>query len=469
VRSYPLAVAKLLALLLAPGVTWAGEAVSLETDPVLARLVEETLAARPELRQAEASLRADRERVSQVGALPDPVLQLGIQNDGFQEIAIGKMETSYWLVMLSQTFPWPGKRGLRSDVARRSADEGEAALSRARLGAEGDVRRAYLDLLVARDRLGLLSRLELVWRKSADLARARYESGQAAQSDLLRAQLEQNRLRQRRFVLEAQEHTAVQRLDRLRQRPLGEPIATSLSLREVTLAPALGDAAALDDALTRSPELARARSESARTAAAVDLARRERFPDLTVSAGIMPRGPLDPMWQANLYIPIPVWGGSKQGRAVAEGEARSEVGARGAEAIEAELRLRVAERQAAGAALADTVRLYREGLLVQSRATLESTLAQYAVGRVTFASVLEANAGYVSDEEGHLGAVADAERLAIATREVSLDPVGLVAGSGGGGAIPGAGSTGGSSGSAPAAAAGGASSGAQSSGMAPGM
>ena len=63
-------------------------------------------------------MRAERERVPQAGALPDPVLSLGIQNDGFDEIMIGKMETSFYQVMLSQGLPWPGKRGLRTDVAR---------------------------------------------------------------------------------------------------------------------------------------------------------------------------------------------------------------------------------------------------------------------------------------------------------------------------------------------------------------
>ena len=58
---------------------------------------------------------------------------------------------------------------------------------------------------------------------------------------------------------------------------------------------------------------------------------------------------------------------------------------------------------------------------MQSRATADSTLAQYRVGKVTFASVLEANAGYINDEESFLAAVADAQRIAIAAAEVSLE------------------------------------------------
>jgi outer membrane protein TolC len=204
----------------------------------------------------------------------------------------------------------------------------------------------------------------------------------------------------------------------------------------------------------------------------VDLARRERFPDLAVQAGVMPRGELEPMWTLGVSIGLPIWSSRKQGRAVAESEARAQAGARAQEAVEQILGLRVAERRTAALALLDTVRLYREGLLVQSRATAESTLAQYKVGKVTFASVLEANAGYIADEESFLGTVADAQRVAIATDEVSLESTAGPAAVAAGGGMPGAGATagGGRGPSSPAAAGGGAEAApAASSGMGSGM
>lgn len=416
-------------------------ATALPTDPVLARLIEESVSARPELQQAEAAVRAERERIPQAGALPDPVLSLGIQNDGFKDIQVGKAETSWYQVMLSQGLPWPGKLGLRTDVARIAADEAGARLARSRLTTEADVRRAYTDLLLARDRLDLLKLLEDIWQSSAGIARARYESGDGAQSDVLRAQLELNRLRQLRWALEAQERTSVQTLNRLRARPVDEPVATTASLKKAELPELLPADAALADALARSPELTQSRLAAARATTSVALARRERYPDLAVQAGVMPRGSLETMWLAGISIGLPVWSSRKQSRAVAENEARADASNRSAEATEQVLRLRVAERRAAYGALLETVRIFREGLLVQSRATAESTLAQYRVGRVTFASVLEANAGYIRDEESHLSAVAEAQRVAIAGVEVSLDPVGI-AGAGGGsatGAMPGTG------------------------------
>src|SRR5512134_3466787 len=71
-------------------------------DPVLAGLIRDSVASRPELAAIEARTRAARERVAQAEAFPDPTLSLGIQNDGFDRIAIGEMETSFISIMLSQ-------------------------------------------------------------------------------------------------------------------------------------------------------------------------------------------------------------------------------------------------------------------------------------------------------------------------------------------------------------------------------
>jgi cobalt-zinc-cadmium efflux system outer membrane protein len=400
------------------------KAPELPTDPLLATLIEQSLTVLPELAQARASVKADRERVPQAGALPDPMLQLGVQNDGFTSWEVGKMETSYYSIMASQTLPWPGKLRLKSEVAELGANQAEENVARVRLSTEAEVRRVYLSLILANDRLTLLDRLDAIWQKSAALARIRYETGQGAQSDVFRAQLELNRIRQRRWALQAEADTQVQALNRLRGHPLDEPIAASSHLVDL-VPPALNDdSAAAQDAFDRSPELASARLGLPQAEKSVALARKSYFPDFTVSAGVMPRGgDFPPMWLLSVGFTLPVFTGSKQSRAVAESEARVLANQKNVEGLEQVLRLRVRQRRTSLAATLETIRLYQDGLLVQSEATVDSTLAQYKVGRVTFASVLEANAGLIADQDGYLQTLAQAQRLAIDSLEVRLAPV----------------------------------------------
>ncbi|MCK6552301.1 TolC family protein [Myxococcota bacterium] len=413
------------------------------SEPHLAALVDEALARRPELLRIDALIRAERERAARADALPDPSLSLGIQNDGFTSIEIGEMETSYLSIMASQTFPWPGKRGLRGDVARLGVDRAALDVVRARLTTEADVRRGYVALLLVRDRRALLAELRGLWLQSEQAAKARYEAGEGAQSDLLRAQLERARLVKQEWALSAEERTIVQALNRLRARPVDTPIATAERL-DALPDPELGALAdELADALATSPELAAARLAILRASKSTALAEKERFPDVGVSLGVMPRGDLPPMWQANVSFTLPIFAASKQDRAIAESRILEEAEGQGASAIELALAERVEARAVELRTLLDTVQLFRKGLLVQARATADSTLAQYRVGRVTFASVLEANAGYVADRDELLRTIADAQRVAIARAEVSLAPSGLGGGDGmSAGVMPGAGTVG---------------------------
>jgi outer membrane protein TolC len=390
-------------------------------DSLLESLIDESLAAQPELAKADELVSAKNEVVAQSGAWADPSLQVGIQNDGFDRLQLGHMETSYVSIVASQTLPWPGRLRLARELAELEAGLAQQLVRRVRLSTEAEVRRAYLELLLTRDRLALLAQLEELWRKSAGIARVRYETGDGAQSDVLRSQLELNRIALRRFVMRGDERVRTQTLNRLRAQPLDAPIDTTMTITGLPL-PQLSEAPeAIERAIERSPEVAAAHLNRTRARQTTLFARTTLTPELTVTAGIMPRGgALPPMWLVSVGAPLPVFAATKQHRAVAEKAALATAQEKEVESVERRLRLSLVERRTALAAILEAIQLYREGLLVQSEATTESTLAQYKVGRAAFASVLDANAGSIADLEGYLQALAQAHRLAIADGELSL-------------------------------------------------
>jgi len=402
------------------GVRAAAAVPALPADDALAHLIGETIARLPEVSRAESMIDAEEARVPQAGAWPDPMLQLGIQNDGFTSIEIGRMGTSFVSLMASQTVPWPGKLGLREEVARLDVARAQAVLVRARVSAEAEVRRTYLALILAPDRSALLEQLETVWQQSLGVARALYESGGAAQSDVLRGQLELNRIKLRRVALDADARSRVQTINRLRDHPLDDPIETSMHVRALPPLAPLESIFSATVAVGHSPELAAARVVERRSHSVESLAEKDEYPDLTVGAGFMFRGDLPPMWLLTIGAPIPVFSASKQDRAVVESQAQGIAARHDVVALEQRLRLQSAARHTAFSALLETIALYDEGLLIQSAATAESTMSQYKVGRVTFASVLEANAGFIGDQDGYLMAIAAAHAVLIAEAEMDL-------------------------------------------------
>ena len=91
---------------------------------------------------------------------------------------------------------------------------------------------------------------------------------------------------------------------------------------------------------------------------------------------------------------------------------------------------RIRERSAQMDSVLGTIRIYREGLLVQSEATFQATLAQYETGRAPFLSVLETLNGWVADRGGLLQALAQAEAIRIAQEEYNLSGTPSISSSG---------------------------------------
>ena len=401
-------------------------------DQTLAVLTADALKVRPELAQARAESKAANERVSQVQALPDPMLQVGVQNDGFDRWSVGKMETSFVLFMASQTFPFPGKLALRGELASAEVAQRESTVERLRMSTVADVRRAYLALQLARARVALLGRLHGLLEQSVAIAQTRYESSEGPQSDVLRARLELARLSLRRRTLEADAHNQLSALNRLRQAPLDSPVESVRSFSQLSFPPVPDEEAAIAQARARSPELAGAHSGVLRADRGKALAGRSYFPDISVAAGVMVRGPLLPMWTVTIGVPLPVYAGSKQARAEAEAAALAEGAGGGLQTIEQLIALRTHQRMETWRALRDLWQTYTDGLLVDANATAESTLTQYRVGKVPFAAVLEADVSTIGEFDASLQVLADAWGLAIAQDEVALiEPSGSATAMGG--------------------------------------
>jgi outer membrane protein TolC len=411
-------------------------------DPVLKSILSEALSHNPDLAKSKALVEADSERIPQAMALPDPSLSVGLQNDGFKSLQIGKMETSFYQVMFTQPLPWPGKRSLRGEIAGLGADISKVSVERARLSLQADVKRAYFGLLLVRGQLRLLEDQAIFLENAQSITQARYEVGQGSQADLLRAQLERNRLSQTRFSLQAEERVFLAALNRLRGSTEDSPIPTTASLESLHFQVTPSDSL-LIQAEAQSPELQAAQLGVKQAERSLDLAKRDRYPDFALSGAVMPRGTLDPMWSVGFSISLPLWSKQKQQRAVAEQDWRRKSQGSEATSVRNILNQRTRERSAQLDSALGTIRIYRDGLLVQSEASFHATLAQYETGRAPFLSVLEALNGWVADRGGLLQAVAQAEAIQIASEEINLSGTpaisaqGLAAGSIGMGVAPG--------------------------------
>lgn len=391
------------------------------SDPLLAALIREALAANPQLKAALAARDAERTKVPQASALPDPMVTLGYQNDGFRKLTYGESAFAFGQVGVSQSFPYPGKRKLREQIAEVGVAAADAAVDRVKLDLVASVKRAYIDLLRIRGQRTLLDAQGALWVQVSAAARAKVEAGTGDTADLFRAQLEQTRLAQQGAGLQGREAALVSELDRLSGRSPGQPIDTPDALDALPLPPLPEPGHAAGRAVAASPELAEASHHLQHYEQQVELAKLDLRPDFTVGAAYMPQGAMPGMWSVSVGFNVPLWSGRKQRQAVAGARAEAEMQDQRIADLRQRLEAATRARTARLGADLQIVRLYQEGLLAQSDAAYKASLAPFATGSAAFRTVLESLSARLKDRSDYLDALAQAHFDAIELERAAPD------------------------------------------------
>jgi len=397
-------------------------------DPALASLIEEALSKNPDVASARQAAAAAEQRPAQARSLPNPMFSVEYTNDGWSP-TLGTQEMTTLGFMASQELPYPGKRGLRGDIASREAGQVEQQAERVGRGIAAAVKRAYYGLLLSRHLLDLIHDQEEIWKQIEGVARARYAVGQGAQQDVLRVQVEVTRIEQLLAEQEAEAEIRLAELNRLLARAPQAPLETPARL---ALRPVQGSLDQLFDWATAvSPELKGVGLGIERASLAVNLAKKEFKPDFSVQTAYMNRGGLDPMWQAGIGISIPLYR-KRLSAGLAEAEAQLRSSQRVVESVRLQLRFRTQERLIQLKTTERVATLYGEGIVPQGRMSVEAALANYQTGKLPFIAVLEALTTLYNDRATHLRLLANHEQTLASLEEASLDPTsGMVSGAGG--------------------------------------
>jgi outer membrane protein TolC len=362
-----------------------------EEPPVaLSSLIEEALAKNPEIQAASREVGKRKARVPQRGALPDPMLSYGVMNEGrpvpFE--TLGEAGFSEVYVGIAQDLPYPGKRGLREEVAREEARAAEWAVESARRRVVSQVKQAYYDLYAVDAALEIVERNRELLENLERVASTLYTVGQTVQQHVLDAQVEISRLEERWSVLRQKRSTVEALLDSLLYRESANPYGRAEPLRPAPLVQDMEELWRMAE--EASPALLEQTQRVAASERGLALAQKELLPDLGVNFVYHNRGGLDPYYTFGGTLSLPLYAGGKQRKAIEEAseglvESRHTFDAARArvryEVTDAYLRAKTAER---------LLSLYEEGILRQARLSLDSATAQYQVGRVDFLTLLNA-------------------------------------------------------------------------------
>ncbi|MGH7614741.1 MAG: TolC family protein [Gemmatimonadales bacterium] len=374
--------------------TWASP---IEGDSSLRVLVAEALERNPRMAQRHAAIRAATLRIRPAGTLPDPMLSAGVMNLPLPKFALRESDFTEVDVELTQEIPWPGTLGARSAVARAVARGADAQLGNARREIAVSTATAYYRLRYAAAALQALERQALLLEAAVQLSTTRYATGAAPQIDPLQARLARDRLGAEEAALRGEYVVAQAAVNALRDRPSATAVAAAPfdagELRAV-LAPLPPPDSLATWALAVNPRVAAERAALEQATRTIDVERLASRPDFTFTTRYGHRPQLrfgfDPpdFFSAFVGLRLPVWAGRKQNRLA--DAARADSAAAVAALRETELAL---EREAVEiAARADAARrrlkLLVDGVVPAARATVESAVRSYQVGRVEFLTLV---------------------------------------------------------------------------------
>ncbi|HWQ68483.1 MAG TPA: TolC family protein [Patescibacteria group bacterium] len=355
-------------------------------------LIQEALAANPEVRAEERKWDAARERPPQEGSLDDPMLNFEIDNLPTRSFGFTQDDMTMKKLSISQAFPYFGKLGLRSEMAQREANAIGLAYRDKRNEIVRRVKEVFYELYAIERSLEIVENNRELLKQFVKIAETKYSVGKGVQQDVLKAQVELSKLLDEQIRLEQSRQAAGAKLNAVLNRPSHTPLGRT---EDVSMAETPTELTELQaKAMENRPLLKGFQEEIERSKAANALARKRYFPDLTMSLGYAFREDSaivrrSDFFSAGVSINIPIYFRTKQDRQVAETSALINSAREQYQAARNEVASMVKELVADIEKGRKLIDLLETGLIPQARLSLDSAVSGYQVGKVDFLTLLD--------------------------------------------------------------------------------
>jgi outer membrane protein TolC len=375
---------------------------ALSADDVVRVVLERS----PTLDQMRATAAAAAARYPQVTSLDDPTL------------AFSTAPGSAWAthadyaarVEVAQKLLYPGKRGLKGDVAQADARAAVEDVEDVRLQLVEAARVALADYYLAVRATAVTEENIKLLNEFKKNAETRYKTGQGQQQDVLQADVELARQDERLVALRRARLVAIARLNTLMHLPPDGPLPPPADAGTTTPLP---DAVKLREVALSRPDVRAAAARITAEEAALALALKEYKPDVEVMAAYdgFWQGPGGPplQWQVGLRTNLPV---RYARRAGAVDESRAKVAQKRAELARLTDRINYEVQEAFERVREadEVVKLYEGKILPAAAANVKEAQTGYTTNKIPFLNLVEAQRNAVGLKDRYFEAVAEAAR-----------------------------------------------------------
>ena len=359
----------------------AGSPVTLE------ELIREVEQRNPDIAAAQQGYQAATHVAGQVSAFPDTQVMVQHFGVGSPRPFAGYSNSDFAYVGLgaSQEIPYPGKRGLRAQVANQEAEARRfqaASVSRATID---QLKSAYFHLAYLQETLGILERNDDVLRDVQKITESRYGVGQGNQQEVLKAQLQHTKILQEITMHHREVGQMQAQLKQLLNRSQDSPDIQTMAL---ALRPIPFTASQLMElAKQQNPDIQAQQQMVKQSDSQVELSRKEFRPDFNVQYMYQNTDrKFRDYYMASFGINLP--NRSRRKAELAFAQAKQ---SQGEQQLRAEIQTQLAEIQKQyvfAQTSAEQLKIYKDGLIPQANATFRSAMAAYQSNRQDFETLL---------------------------------------------------------------------------------
>lgn len=418
--------AGVLSLLLSINTALATEQIQGEVLPVQTA-VDLAIRDNPNVAEMQARYAALSDIPSQVGALPDPMINLNAMSFPTDTLDRSQEPMTQLQIGFSQEIPFPGKLGLKETAAEFDAQAAGHSVDETRLQLAKNVKSTWWQLYYLDRALETVASNQSLLRQLIAVATTKYKTGSGLQQDVLLSQLELSKLMDQDIQLHAiRRHQSIQLNVLMGRSPSHEVI---LPKRVSTELPELiGEDEMYLKAEFMRPLLRQMEVQVDAAKSRLDLAKREYYPDFKLGMtygdrtgdNTMPSGGARSDFVSVMVgVKVPLYAGRKQSKAVSQKNAELQKNRY------ALMDKRNAVMGAISSAAADYHRakqqflLFGTGIVPQAQQTVESMLSGYQVSEVDFLNLVRSQITLFNYQLQYWKALSDA-RQAMARLESAV-------------------------------------------------
>lgn len=369
-----------LAASLAPPPLW-GQEGPLTLQDCLNLAMEEN----PLIRSAQEQYQASLARIRTARAFPQP--SFDVDSDLMPSVTdLGAADERY--VGISQTIPFPGRWWLDGRIAQEESAETLADTDLLREEITFQVKSAFYGVLLSQELLDHAAQNLELTRDFVLMTEMKYEAGDLAQVEVVRARLEEARAASELRVKENEMRLARARLNFLLARDSSRPLELDGELR---LPPLSLEVEALTRlALSSRPEMRRLNASLARESLIKKQGYLSYLPDFDVGVAQHQQTGEENTWDLTFSVAVPLFFWQPVRGEIAEASANLRALQEEAVHLSNAITLEVEEAHVSLTAAADQIHLFEEGILGQAQEAYEMYQFAYQQGEIEAIDLIEA-------------------------------------------------------------------------------